>query len=131
LWEWLSQELQDEGLGHDLPCQYYGLRYYPRDWERHSFWYMAGIELPESGEAGTALAVKTLPPSQYARFTHTGSRADVPLTLDYIFYTWLPKSGQRWVWPFVIEQYPPDTLDTIRIELPIEPLAAPPRKENP
>jgi len=129
LWEGLAQELQSQAP--DPPRQFYGLRHYPRDWEQRGFWYMAGVELPQAGEAGTALAVKTLPPSQYARFTHTGPRSDVPLTLDYIFYTWLPKSGQRWVWPFVIEQYQPDTPNIICIELPIEPLAALPQKEIP
>jgi AraC family transcriptional regulator len=123
LWEWLAQELQ----GRDLPRKCYGLRHYPKDWEQRGFWYMAGVEMPASGEVGTALAVKTLPPLKYARFTHTGPPSDVPLTLDYVFHTWLPKSGQRWTWPLVVvEHYGHDLSDResdeseTRIYIPIQ-----------
>lgn len=120
LWECLAQELPE---AQDPPRKFYGLRHYPRDWEQRGFWYMAGVELREPGEAGAALAVKTLPPAKYARFTHTGPRSEVPLTLDYIFYTWLPKSGQRWTRPQVVEHYELDTPATINIEIPIEPVS--------
>ena len=43
----------------------------------------------------------------YACFVHKGRRHDLPLTLDYVFHTWLPKSGRTLVLPWVVEGYGP------------------------
>jgi len=51
-----------------------------------------GVESP--GVTGSALVVKTIPASRYARFIHKGSCEDLKLTRDYIYQTWLPKSGE-------------------------------------
>jgi predicted transcriptional regulator YdeE len=46
-----------------------------------------------------------MPPSRCARFIHKGPYRDLGLTLDYVYQTWLPKSGQRIASSFEIERY--------------------------
>ena len=48
---------------------------------------------------------KTIQPLKYAKFIHKGLSKDVGLTLDYIYQTWLPKSGNSIAAPFEIEFY--------------------------
>jgi AraC family transcriptional regulator len=104
LWELFAQEL--ERLG-DAPQadNYYGIAYYPRDWEHRGFTYMAAMEIQEQGTVDVALVVKTIPALKYARFIHKGSTREMPLTLDYIFHTWLPKSDNTLSYPLVVEHY--------------------------
>ena len=73
---------------------YYGLRYYPDGWAETGYFYLAGVETAGQVDA-PGLVVKTFPPGSYACFTHTGPWQDLPLTLDYIYHTWLPNSGAR------------------------------------
>jgi AraC family transcriptional regulator len=96
------------------PGQYYGLVYYPAEYEAGGCMYLAATEIPtRSGSrlapalTGTALAVKTVPAMTCARFFHKGCRRDLALTLDYIYHTWLPKSGRSLSLPWIIEGYGP------------------------
>ena len=89
-----------------LPIEnYYGVIWYPEDWERNRYFYLAGIEVPGTDISSSALVVKSLPHSKYARFIHKGPSKDLPYTLDYIYHTWLPKSGEPLAYPFVLETY--------------------------
>lgn len=49
--------------------------------------------------------IKTIPSQRYARFIHQGPPQELQLTLDYIFHTGLPQSGQNLSQPLVIEYY--------------------------
>jgi AraC family transcriptional regulator len=91
-----------------LTGENYGLRIYPDGWERCGFLYLAAAEVRDSDVTSVTLVVKKIPTLQCARFTHKGPLDALPLTLDYVFHTWLPKSGQRLAQPWIIERYPED-----------------------
>jgi AraC family transcriptional regulator len=100
LWEVLSREM--EGIGGAV---YYGITWYPAGWEESGVFYMAGIESEAVDSVNPALVVKSIPPLKCARFVHRGSRSDLRFTLDYIYQTWLPKSGERLAYPLEIACY--------------------------
>ncbi len=100
LWEVLARELA--GVED---ADYYGITWYPAGWEESGVFYMAGIEVEVVDSANPGLVVKAIPPLTYARFIHRGARGDLPLTLDYVYQTWLPKSGERLVYPLEIVCY--------------------------
>lgn len=87
-------------------ARHYGITYHPIDWETCGrLYYMAGIGIDQVEVAGPGLVVKTLPAAQYARFVHKGRLKDVQFTLDYVYHTWLPKSGCRLDYPLEIEYH--------------------------
>jgi len=100
LWELLARELA--GVED---ADYYGITWYPAGWEKDGFFYMAGVEVKAMDGVNPALVVKAIPPLKCARFIHKGSRGDLQLTLDYIYRTWLPKSGERLAYPLEIVCY--------------------------
>lgn len=107
LWDTLIQEVEraeDTGITGD----YYGIACYPEGWQERGYLYMAAVEVESPNIQGSALVVKTMPPSTCARFIHKGPYSDLRLTLDYIYQTWLPKSDKRLASPFEIEHYGPD-----------------------
>lgn len=104
LWEMLAQER--EGIEKEIKKKdYYGIAFYPRHWEESGYFYMAAIEIESPDIASSSLVVKEIPPSQYAMFIHKGLSKDLPLTLDYAYHTWLPKSGKSLSLPLEIEYY--------------------------
>ncbi len=86
LWELFDRELESYKSPIE-PRNYYGVAYYPRDWERRGFLYMAGMEVQGLDRVDAALVVKTIPPWKYARFVHKGPTQELRLTLDYIHHT--------------------------------------------
>ena len=46
---------------------------------------LVGLSFPHAG-----LATQVLPEGEWARFVHKGLSCELGLTLNYIFYTWLP-----------------------------------------
>jgi AraC family transcriptional regulator len=104
LWSLLAKELEshttDIGAG-----SHYGILSYPEDGEDHGFLYMAAFRIEEPESAGPALVLKSIPALSCARFIHKGPTTDLPLTLDYVYHTWLPKSGRQLSQPLVIEHY--------------------------
>lgn len=105
LWALLDRELAAPGAP-PRAAEYYGLRYYPDGWAETGYFYLAGVETAGQVDA-PGLVVKTFPPGSYACFTHTGPWQDLPLTLDYIYHTWLPNSGARLLSGWVLERYRP------------------------
>jgi AraC family transcriptional regulator len=105
LWEILALELERLGVE---PEKYYGLAWYPEGWQGQGYFYLAGIALPPVDLSSSALMVKSLPGSKYARFVHNGPSSDLPYTLDYVYHTWLPKSGERQAYAFELETYGED-----------------------
>jgi AraC family transcriptional regulator len=69
-------------------------------------WHMVGIEVASLAGIPPAWVGKTIPPLTYACFMHQGQVADVGLSLDYIYQTWLPQSGYTLASPFEIECWP-------------------------
>ena len=103
LWELLAREMENQAPRD--PARFYGIATYPHDWETRGYFYMAGFQAQDEELVDPALVVKTIPPYKYARFVHTGLTQELPLTLDYIYHTWLPRSGQRLSYSWVIEHY--------------------------
>ncbi len=113
LWETLAQELEGiEESGIGMGKCFYGIVHYPGGWQERGYLYMAAVKIESLDATGdimrSALVLKTMPSSKYARFIHKGPRQDLGLTLDYVYQTWLPKSGQRLAGPFEIERYGQD-----------------------
>jgi AraC family transcriptional regulator len=111
LWDMLVQEV--EGVENTVtPQKYYGIVWYPNNWEQRGFFYMAAIEIDSPNIMNFNLVVKTIPALTYARFIHKGFWRDRHLSFDYIYHTWLPKSGKRLVLPLEIECYKQDFRDS-------------------
>jgi AraC family transcriptional regulator len=110
LWDLLAQELQEletEGNGASTGApKHYGIAAYPKDWGTHGFFYMAAKESDSPDTSSPTLAVRTIPSLNYARFIHVGPYEDIRFTLDYVYQTWLPKSGKRLAYPVEIEYHP-------------------------
>lgn len=100
----LPQNDIEESVHNPLE-NYYGVIWYPEDWERNRYFYLAGIEVPATDITHSALVVKSLPGSKYARFIYKGPSKDLSYTMDYIYHTWFPKSGERLAYPFELEAY--------------------------
>jgi AraC family transcriptional regulator len=106
LWAVLIRELErNDAL---VPQNYGGIIWYPAGGAQGSFFYMAAIEIKTSDLVSSGLVTKTIPASTYARFVHKGPWTTRRLTLDYIYQTWLPKSGQRLSSRLEIECYGQD-----------------------
>jgi AraC family transcriptional regulator len=109
LWQVLRQQTRELDLRK--PKNYYGIAWYPRGWETGGFFYMTALEIESPLGVGPALVVKTIPALKYTRFIHKGPRADLELTLDYVYQTWLPKSGASLAYPLEVECYGPEVGD--------------------
>jgi AraC family transcriptional regulator len=57
--------------------------------------YLAGAEVAGDGNAPDGLTVLTIPAGEYAVFTHKGLLDKIGMTMNYIYGSWLPKSGQK------------------------------------
>ena len=74
---------------------------------------MAGVETREldmenSALRDSGLVRKAIPPLTCARATHQGASGNRPLTLDYVYHTWLPRSGLTLSQPWIIERFSQD-----------------------
>lgn len=104
LWSLLFQELEQTDYSDDSAL-YYGIVWYPEQWETCGFFYLAGWEYEVTKSEHPALVVKTLPAGHYARVLHKGPWQERHLSLEYLHHTWLPKSGKRLDLSLEIEVY--------------------------
>jgi AraC family transcriptional regulator len=87
---------------------------------------MIGVAVESLDAIPPTLVGKTIPPLKYARFIHKGPSKDVGMTLEYVYQTWLPKSGHSTAAPFQIEFYgkrykgPDDPNSESEILIPLE-----------
>ncbi|HDQ72768.1 MAG TPA: AraC family transcriptional regulator [Chloroflexi bacterium] len=102
LWHLLADILVRREIAH-MPGAYYGISMRASQ-EMGGFLYLAAVELAEGEIGDAALVVKEIPALGCVRFVHKGPGWDLPLTLDYVYHTWLPKSGLRPSVPWTIEQ---------------------------
>jgi len=56
-------------------------------------WYMAAAEVEKKAAPPPGMMARTVPAGRYAVFTHRGSLATLAHTMNYIYGSWLPKSG--------------------------------------
>jgi AraC family transcriptional regulator len=103
LWGLLDRELAGiEEEGHHCYC---ALTVFTDATQGQTTMYLAGVEDQGLSTAGTALVSKQIPPLACARFIHKGFASELPLTLDYVYHTWLPRSGMSLSLPWVIERF--------------------------
>ena len=96
---------------------YYAITWYPHDWRSQGMLRLLAVELAAGSMPPTALAEWTIPAARYVHFAHRGRPEERDLMADYIYQTWLPKSGERLAYPFEVERFdrsvfeaqPPDT----------------------
>lgn len=58
------------------------------------FNYIASVEVDGKAEIPEGMVQKVIPPNRYAIFTHKGAMERIFDTYEYIYGTWLPKSGR-------------------------------------
>ena len=104
LWAWLEEELVAEAASLD-GGEWYGVAYYGAGWEKRGYSYLAAVEVPDGEAVRPGLAVQVLPAGAWARFVHKGATRELGLTLDYVFHTWLPQSGDGLARLLVVEQF--------------------------
>jgi len=107
LWAALDPLLKAE-TGAAGPGERHGFVTYAQGWERQGRTYVAGVEVCRPEDVGDTLILKRIPALHYARFVHQGPARDLDLTLDYVYHTWLPKSGKTLAAPLVVERYDRD-----------------------
>ena len=103
LWRNLDQTLRGIPLP-DEKRDFYGVSVHPPIPEEPSF-FLAGVKIKLPDAIPPMLVAQTIPAGRYARFIHKGTDAAIPLTLDYIYHTWLPKSDMRLAYPIEIESF--------------------------
>ncbi len=59
------------------------------------YFYMACAEVTEFSEIPAGMIQKVIPAGKYAIFTHKGKLDKLEHTMNYIFGSWLPKSGEE------------------------------------
>ncbi|MFZ5915568.1 MAG: AraC family transcriptional regulator [Chloroflexota bacterium] len=130
LWALLIRELHTL-KDNVLPTDLCGIVLFPQDWEQHGPLYMAGIQSHRQDCPSPILVVKTIPVLKYARFVHRGPVQELSLTLDYVFHTWLPRSGHCLSHPLILEQSAPDGIASNATERQVlVPVQALPRAPN-
>jgi AraC family transcriptional regulator len=70
--------------------------------------YHAAVPVAERGQLPQGMESLTLPSARYARFTHQGRVALLDKTVNYIYSTWLARSGMRHTYGADQEIYGPD-----------------------
>jgi AraC family transcriptional regulator len=88
--------------------KYYGVLNYTNEGIRDEYFYLAGVKIDSPNLIDPILIVKSIPSSEYVCFVHKGSPDNLQLTLDFIYHTWIPKSGKILSDTFVIEYYGDD-----------------------
>ena len=120
LWKAFGPEAEAGSVpGRLQPVRCYGLSFSPAGEPRGTF-HMVGVAVDSLERMPPALVGKTLPPHRYARFVHRGPVRDVDMTLDYVYQTWLPKSGASLAAPFEVEAYGERYEDRCEILVPIK-----------
>jgi AraC family transcriptional regulator len=106
IWELLLGELERLGVESRGPC--YGISWFLAGREIDDRLFMAAVDLPDLEIDHTALVSRRLPAQLYAGFVHQGGAGRLPLTLELIFHTWLPRSTYVLDLPMVVERFDRD-----------------------
>lgn len=67
--------------------------------------YMACVEVSDTSSVPEGTVARTIPAANYAVFTHKGTLDKLGDTFNYIYQTWLPKSGREMAVPHCFELY--------------------------
>jgi len=91
LWLSLGRTLEMQHL-LEAPANFFGVISYLEGSANECF-YLAAMEMLSPGKAAPYLVYRTLPVGKYIRMTHYGLAETLPLTLMYLYHTWLPRAG--------------------------------------
>ncbi|MNS50909.1 Transposon Tn10 TetD protein [compost metagenome] len=92
LWSWFKERVADIESRRDTESTFYALiELTGVQWEVS---YTACVEVSEEGQPPEGMVYKVLPSRTYAVFSHRGSIDRLPDTFQYIYNTWLPRSGR-------------------------------------
>ncbi|MBN1551110.1 effector binding domain-containing protein [bacterium] len=84
----------------------YGLCFYNEDLkETGNFFYLMAVAVDSLDNIPVTMVGKTLPKQKYAVFTHKGSVDTLRKTYEFIYGTWLPKSGLKATCGYDFEYY--------------------------
>jgi AraC family transcriptional regulator len=99
LWRMLERE---SAFIHNAvqPISLYSVKTYPDNWEQSGIIYMAAVEVKTLDEVNPVLTAKLLPAGTYAVLSIAGP---YPPAMEYVYQTWLAKSGRRPAYPLEIE----------------------------
>ncbi|MEZ4887752.1 MAG: GyrI-like domain-containing protein [Chitinophagales bacterium] len=105
LWQEFNPYLQDiPNRVNENQC--FGLEIYSDSFMKTNKWhYMTAVEVSTLETIPLLTVAKTLPPSQYAVFTHKGTVQTIAQTFQYIYQTWLPNADYEIAAPFDFEFY--------------------------
>jgi AraC family transcriptional regulator len=103
LWSILNETLQ-EILPQEGKHKFYRVNCHPKRREDRSF-YFFGVETTSLEPPQPPFVIQALPAGSYARFLYRGKSDSLHLALDYIYTTWLPKSGCRLADSIEVEFY--------------------------
>lgn len=67
--------------------------------------YFAVIEVTQAASVPQGMVLLELPPTRYAKFTHRGYLSDLDKTVNYIYSSWLLRSGMRHTYGCDLEFY--------------------------
>ena len=93
------------------PTEQFGLIYYDDNFfQSGEFSYMAAFLLKESSAIDIEsipidFSIRVLPACEYAVFSHHGPAAQIPVSYEYIYGSWIPDSGKSPVAPYDFEFY--------------------------
>jgi AraC family transcriptional regulator len=104
LWDMLRREAESSDREY-LRTSYVGVSWFLGDLREERSLYLAAVEAGNSGENSPPLVKQTIPTQTYVVFRHQKGIAPTSIALDYVFYTWLPKSGMRWANPMIFERF--------------------------
>lgn len=93
LWRWFAHAI--DSRCDPANTDVYGVLQYPVAVAAAPYFFLLGRPLVELLPSDPAWVTKTLPAQSCARFIHKGLRRDLSLTLDYIYYTWLPQANMQ------------------------------------
>jgi len=93
-------------IDHKVPVPYYGIVRPDLD-DPERLEYFAAVEIPRGSDHPEGLVEFDIPAGLYAVFEHRGYAQAIDKTVDYIYSTWLARSGHRHTWGADLELYGP------------------------
>lgn len=100
LWRSLGRVLEGQPP-RESPASFFGVISYLEDSTAESF-YLATVEMPAPNLTAPHLVNRILPEGKYVCMTHCGLAETLPLTLTYLYHTWLPRAGLQPSYPLEI-----------------------------
>lgn len=89
-----------------VPNVCYGLEFYDQTFHTEQKWgYLCALEVSQLADIPMTMVAKTIPPHEYAVFTHRGKIHLISQTFTAIYQTWLPNSDYELANDFDFEYY--------------------------